>query len=83
MLTVDSNFSQHAALTAAPTQTTHEETLGGPVDALLYIQGFLFVAYVKGTVPNVDGIINFYNTAAGKTQMIPGHRVRSIRDRGS
>eukprot|EP00198_Chlamydomonas_reinhardtii_P001528 XP_001690864.1 predicted protein [Chlamydomonas reinhardtii] len=55
-------------------QTTHEETLGGPVDALLYIQGFLFVAYVKGTVPNVDGIINFYNTAAGKTQMIPGHR---------
>ncbi len=23
-----------------------------------------------------DGIINFYNTAAGKTQMIPGHRVR-------
>ncbi|KAG2482274.1 hypothetical protein HYH03_018788 [Edaphochlamys debaryana] len=55
-------------------QITHEESLAGPVDTILYIQGFLFVAYVKGTPPNQEGIINFYNTAAGKTQMIPGHR---------
>ncbi|PNH07969.1 Zinc finger CCCH domain-containing protein 63 [Tetrabaena socialis] len=53
---------------------THEENPGGPVDALLFIQGFLFVAYVKGTQPHLEGIINFYNTATGKTQMIPGHR---------
>ncbi|EFJ50572.1 hypothetical protein VOLCADRAFT_88519 [Volvox carteri f. nagariensis] len=56
-------------------QVVHEETLGGQVDSILFIQGFLFVAYVKGPDPrNQDGIINFYNTAAGKTQMIPGHR---------
>ncbi|GLC43849.1 hypothetical protein PLESTB_000914900 [Pleodorina starrii] len=56
-------------------QIVHEESLNGQVDAILFIQGFLFVAYVKGSDPrNQDGIINFYNTAAGKTQMIPGHR---------
>lgn len=55
-------------------QAVHEETLGGQVDAILFIQGFLFVAYVKGDPRMQDGIINFYNTAAGKTQMIPGHR---------
>jgi hypothetical protein len=39
-------------------------------------QGFLFVAYVKGSPPALEGIINAYNTATGKSQMIPGHRVR-------
>ncbi|GLI59004.1 hypothetical protein VaNZ11_000827 [Volvox africanus] len=55
-------------------QVVHEENLNGQVTAILFVQGFLFVAYVKGQGRDQDGIINVYNTAAGKTQMIPGHR---------
>lgn len=57
-------------------QAVHEENLGGDVDAILYIQGLLFVAFRKGSSDprQAEGMINFYNTTSGKNQIIPGHR---------